>query len=387
MFQPPEQMQADGPLPVLVKLPDRADQRRWTVLIRWILLIPLGIVLFFFTIGALVVMVIGWFGALFTGRAPTFMRDFIARWLNLSLNFSAYGLLLTDRYPPFEMYAPDYPAQIAIPGPTNLNRAAVLFRIILAFPVSIVGGVLQYGIVVLSFFLWLITLVTGRLPQAAHDAVSASLRFQTRLSAYLYMVVPTYPSGLFGDPDAPSATSLRLATESASMQPPEPEEPSVAPALPPSWRLVVGQGGRRLLVVIIVLGAAAYVGQIVYQVQLQSSNNSLNSEINSINQTFVSYTSQTRACASSTDRVSCVEGTAGTLAIQLNAFADQITGYSAPFVSQSAFDKTASDARHCADIFSQLANAGPTAADYLRVANAADLQGSITQLSNDINAL
>jgi hypothetical protein len=58
-------------------------QRRITVFFRIILVIPHWIVLFFVGLAALVVVVIGWFGALFTGRLPSFAADFLTgvlRW-------------------------------------------------------------------------------------------------------------------------------------------------------------------------------------------------------------------------------------------------------------------------------------------------------------------
>jgi hypothetical protein len=54
-------------------------------------------------IAAYVVVVIGFFAVLFTGRWRTGLRDFLvgyARWLT---RFSAYAYLLTDEYPPFSL--------------------------------------------------------------------------------------------------------------------------------------------------------------------------------------------------------------------------------------------------------------------------------------------
>src|ERR1700730_14957611 len=75
---------SDGPPPVLVAVADPAPQRRLTVLVRLILLIPHIIVLYFLLLAAAVVAFLGWWGALFMGRQPLWAGGFLAgilRWL------------------------------------------------------------------------------------------------------------------------------------------------------------------------------------------------------------------------------------------------------------------------------------------------------------------
>jgi hypothetical protein len=76
-------------------------RQRLTVLFRALLVIPQLIVLYIVTIGALVVLVIGWFAVLVTGRWPQGLRSFVVGWLRWSLRVSAYWNLLVDDYPPF----------------------------------------------------------------------------------------------------------------------------------------------------------------------------------------------------------------------------------------------------------------------------------------------
>ncbi len=85
--------------------PDAArDISRWMPLVKWFILIPHYIVLFFLSIGAFFVVIFSWFAILFTGRIPQGAFDFIlgvGRW---GLRVHAYGfLLITDEYPPFSL--------------------------------------------------------------------------------------------------------------------------------------------------------------------------------------------------------------------------------------------------------------------------------------------
>ena len=63
------------PAPVLIAFAGSAPQSRLTVLIRLLMAIPHFVVLWALAIAAYVVVIIGWFGALFTGRLPSFAAD------------------------------------------------------------------------------------------------------------------------------------------------------------------------------------------------------------------------------------------------------------------------------------------------------------------------
>jgi Domain of unknown function (DUF4389) len=78
-------------------------RRRLTVVFRAVLVIPQLIVLYFVTIGAFVVLVIGWFAVLFTGRWPQGLQTFVIGWLRWTLRVNAYWTLLLDQYPPFRI--------------------------------------------------------------------------------------------------------------------------------------------------------------------------------------------------------------------------------------------------------------------------------------------
>jgi hypothetical protein len=88
-----------------VDYPDvKQDLNRWLPLVKWFLVIPHFIVLFFLAIGAVFAVIIAWFAILFTGRYPRGLFDYVvgvSRWV---LRVEAYAaLLVTDRYPPFSL--------------------------------------------------------------------------------------------------------------------------------------------------------------------------------------------------------------------------------------------------------------------------------------------
>ncbi|WP_238935412.1 DUF4389 domain-containing protein [Saccharopolyspora spinosa] len=230
-------VESDGPFRPELAVTPPERQRRWTVLLRLILLIPHFIVLWLMSIAATVVVIIGWFTALVLGRLPDWISDFLAMFIGYQARVAASYMLLVDEYPPFVVSQPDYPVQVDV-RPAELNRLAVFFRIILVIPAAIVSAVVAQGWGMLAFFIWLIVLVSGRNPRPIFDASAAVLRYGFRTNAYFYLLTGAYPKKLFGDARA------------------EDNPPRQSPGTRP---LVMSKGGQVLLVVFIVLGVVGLV--------------------------------------------------------------------------------------------------------------------------------
>jgi hypothetical protein len=213
-YLPPEGPPVDGPAAApgggepYRRRPDTAvltfegpgPQRRLTVAFRIILAIPHLVLLWLISIAAIVAAVIGWFAALILGRLPRGLARFLGQYLQYSTRVSGYAFyLLTDRYPPFSLTDAGYAISVDL-APGRLNRAAVFFRIILMLPAALLANILQSGLEIAGVFIWLIVLVSGRLPTSLFEALAVVLRYVTRLQAFGLLLTADYPSGLFGDP-------------------------------------------------------------------------------------------------------------------------------------------------------------------------------------------
>ncbi|MFC7304154.1 DUF4389 domain-containing protein [Streptomyces monticola] len=80
-------------------VPAPGRQRRWTILLRWLLLTPQYLVVFVLAIAAFFVMVAGWFAALFLGRLPEPVFAASAAVARFRMRCSAYITMLTPSYP------------------------------------------------------------------------------------------------------------------------------------------------------------------------------------------------------------------------------------------------------------------------------------------------
>jgi Domain of unknown function (DUF4389) len=76
---------------------------RGLIFVKWLLAVPHYFVLFFLFIAVYVVVIIGFFAVLITGKWPESLRTFVIgviRWAN---RVSMYIYLMTDTYPPFSL--------------------------------------------------------------------------------------------------------------------------------------------------------------------------------------------------------------------------------------------------------------------------------------------
>ena len=190
---------------------------RWLWLVKWVLLIPHFVVLFFLWIGFVAVSVVAFFAILFTGRYPRGIFDVnvgVLRW-TWRVCFYSYNALGTDRYPPFTLAdVPDYPARLQVEYPQALSRGLVLVKWwLLALPHYLVVGVFAGGtwaglnaasdhggwssggglIGLMVFIAGVALLFTGRYPRSIFDFIMGMNRWVFRVCAYATLMTDAYP--------------------------------------------------------------------------------------------------------------------------------------------------------------------------------------------------
>jgi hypothetical protein len=379
------------PAPVLVAFAGPAPQSRLTVAFRILLAIPQLIVLWLLGVAAGVITIIGWFGALFTGRLPVFAADFLTGYLRWLSRVYAYNYLLTDVYPPFTLDDADYPVRLAV-TPGRLNRLAVLFRFFLLIPCWIVQAVVSYGaLTIFMFVTWLIVLVTGQMPDAIHQGLAAVLRYQVRTLGFATMLTSAYPGGLFGDPPVQPGYG---AQPGYGVQPEYAQAGYGAPAAGPAdglpWRLVLSAAARKLVILFIVLGVV--LAAVNGAVQAALAGNSVSAlsaakqvvaDIGPSRDVLDNYSANVQAC---NKKLNCVEGVDRKVAATLNTFATQLRGIAMPSQATAANAALAAAVSDTAAKFAKLSTA-PTATKYISEAQASGLQQSVDKINQAYNNL
>jgi hypothetical protein len=100
--------------------------------------------------------------------------------------------------------SPDYPAQLEIAYPAELNRWLPLVKWLLAIPHFLALFVLGIGAFFVAIYGFFAVLFTGRWPRGAFDYLVGTLRWAYRVVAYFHLMVDAYPPfSLADDPAYP----------------------------------------------------------------------------------------------------------------------------------------------------------------------------------------
>jgi hypothetical protein len=382
---------------------------RLSVAFRLLLALPQFIALYVLSVVGSLILVVGWFAALVLGRLPDAIAEFLGHVIGYSARVSAYTLLLTDRYPPFQLIAEDYPVRVEL-APGKLNRLAVLFRLILLIPAQIVASLVFIGLAVASFFIWLLVLVLGRVPGSLFDATTALVRYNVRCSAYYWLVTAAYPWGLFGDRPAPATPSGEAAVAIPAAGPaaaagqfpwaaPASEAmpglaeamPGLAEAMPAgaavagraegleppraARRLVLSAGAKGLVVLFLVLGAATEVASATVGAITAGSTASKAESLTAVaaaHDTLVSsgqkYQQDIAAC---NQQLRCVQAADGELAHAFEAFATEVDRLKFPSSAQDEGAEVQRAGRQFSRALQGLA-AAPSVEEYTRLADDVD---------------
>lgn len=175
---------------------DYVEQRsRLTTFFRLLLVIPWAIVGIFWGLAALVCTVIAWFAIVFTGRYPQGLYDLNAKALRFFTRVNGFALLMTDAWPSFGGDAePQYPVRAVIAPPLpHYTRWKTLLRIVLLIPIVIVLYFVQLVSRAISVLAWIVIVVMGRLPHGIFDVMRFTLAYETRATAYQWLMTETYP--------------------------------------------------------------------------------------------------------------------------------------------------------------------------------------------------
>ena len=370
----------DKPIPVAVGFAPTASQRRATIAFRFVLVIPHYILLLLLIGAAFAVTIVAWFAALFLEEVPERIHRFLAGVVRYTTRVHAYMWMLTDKYPPFTLGASDYPVSVEV-TPASLSGAAVFFRVILIIPALVVVTFVGAGMYVAGLFIWLVALISGRMPRTAFEAVAATVRYQARCSAYWMLLTPTYPGGLFGDrpvetPPAPD--------ELAPLEPID-EPPPLA------TKLMLSKPGKRLVVAFLVIGGLMTAGRVAWARQTAQERVDRNAAVRQLNSANAELTIALRrfkasktACATQPIVLACLKDVNTLFGLGLEIFANEVGKIHFPSSSAANGSRVQADARVLAASLQQMGMA-PTPKVYQKLL--ADYQPEAAKFDQDNKTL
>ena len=107
-----------------------------------------------------------------------------------------------------------YPIGLEVAPAAPQSRLTIFFRPILAIPAAIVGNLIREAGQVVALIAWFVILFTGRLPVGLANFMAGSLRWETRVYAYVLLLTGSYPPFSLEDvPDYPAHVPVAAQLE------------------------------------------------------------------------------------------------------------------------------------------------------------------------------
>ena len=174
--------------PVNLKIEYSEKSNKSTALFRFVLIIPIVIILAIISSYAEALSLAVGLLILFREKYPKWWFDWNVGITKFTYRIVAYGLLMRDEYPSTD---DDQAVKVDIPYPDvkkDLNRWMPLVKWILAIPHIIVLIFIFIAVVFCSVFAWFAILLTGRYPKVIFDFVEGFLRWSLRVNAYMFLL-------------------------------------------------------------------------------------------------------------------------------------------------------------------------------------------------------
>ena len=182
--------------PVTYEADYQRERNRLTTFFRLIVAIPWVIVGYVYAIAQMVVVFIAWFAILILGRFPEGMYNFVGGVLRFLERMNGFMYLQTDEWPPFGIGEDQsYPIRVNFhPPAARQSRLKTLFRIILVFPLLVLSYAMSIAMLAVASVSWLTIVFRGYQPAAIHNALAFLMGWNTRASAYMYLMRDEYPT-------------------------------------------------------------------------------------------------------------------------------------------------------------------------------------------------
>jgi pheromone shutdown protein TraB len=185
------------------------NQRFWAIPVlgivaKLIILIPHLIILYVLRAVVQLVQLILWIPVLFGGHYPLWGYALVGGTIRWTTRVSAFLLGLTDEYPPFTFRSADedgrdFQVQVRMQIPPHHNRfwaaplLGIAIKLLILIPHLIILYVLSAVVSIVVLVLWIWVLFGGRYPSWGYQLVGGTIRWSTRVLAYIDGLTDRYP--------------------------------------------------------------------------------------------------------------------------------------------------------------------------------------------------
>jgi len=146
------------------------------------------------------------------------MFELQAGLLKWTVRLSARAYNISDGYPAFGVNGTDEFTDLVIPYPEKVSRGLTLVRLLFGiFYVYIPHFFILYFralfVGILVFLAWWVVLFTGKYPKEMHEWAVGQVRWQMRISLYMYFMTDQYPAFTGDELPEEKEIPVSIATE------------------------------------------------------------------------------------------------------------------------------------------------------------------------------
>lgn len=180
----------------------KKSSRLWALFtiipVKFVLLVPIILLLYGVSVGAMLFGFLGIFAVLVNGKYPKYFEDVFVKCMRLQWRLNAFAFCLTDKYPPFSLEAGSYPAELSF---KHERKSSQLWALLTLIPVKLVLiiphlvvllflEIVAFVVMILGVFA---VLFTGKYPKPFERVVVAFYRYGFRVAAYMFCLTDKYP--------------------------------------------------------------------------------------------------------------------------------------------------------------------------------------------------
>lgn len=186
--------EAGYPLYFKGELTEPLSELLWQIKI--LLLVPHYVILCFLWFGFALAWFVSLLAIMCTSRYPRKLFDFnlgVLRW-SWRVMFYGYGVLGTDRYPPFTLKSVDYPADLDMPHPEQLSRKLPPIKFFMGFLLVVYIAVRYFILFWYTGFVVVPSLfIKSKYPRDSFDFLLGFSRLTYRMTAYVALMTDQFP--------------------------------------------------------------------------------------------------------------------------------------------------------------------------------------------------
>ena len=158
-----------------------------------IMLIPHFVLLLVYGVAAYFLIIYAWFKALFTGKYPKGVFEFVVKLIRYQTRISAYAGVLAVGYPKFGLEDQKNPVDIKVEYPKTVSRLWLFLAMFAVIPVALLNGIYGIWAGILNLIGSFMVLFKGSMSKEWFEFIRKQWQQKLRVNVFMLWMCTKYP--------------------------------------------------------------------------------------------------------------------------------------------------------------------------------------------------